>query len=367
MDDLFRSAPRWTHRSFPQRMVLGDGALAGIADEVKGVGIRRALLVTTSRRATSEMGERLVRLLGRTLAATFDRVESHVPIPLVRDASALADEVNADGIVSFGGGSCADLGKAVAFFAEQRQGTPGTEILDRPVLPHVAIPTTWSGAELTAGFGMTDPATRRKQGAGAPTCAPVVVIYDPALALGLDPIVSAGSGMNCLAHGVECAWSTSRTAEAEAIALACISRTVDALPAVVDDPSDPVAVARMMEASALGGRALQNATMGVHHGLSQLLGGRAGVAHGMANGILLEHCVAFNSGDPLLAPVLHRIGQALGDPDDAAGAVRRLRERIGSAGAPVRCGGDGGGRRRRRPDGPGPSDRPREPPSGLRG
>ena len=71
-----------------------------------------------------------------------------------------------DGIVSFGGGSCADLAKAVAFFTEQEAGTPGASFFDRPVVPHVAIPTTYSGAELTSGFGMTDPRTRQKSGAG---------------------------------------------------------------------------------------------------------------------------------------------------------------------------------------------------------
>ena len=45
-----------------------------------------------------------------------------------------------DGIVSFGGGSCADTGKAIAFFAEQAEGVPGTSHVDRPVLPHVVDP-----------------------------------------------------------------------------------------------------------------------------------------------------------------------------------------------------------------------------------
>ena len=64
---------------------------------------------------------------------------------------------------------------------------PGASHLDRPVVPHVSIPTTYSGAELTPFFGMTDPATRKKQGAGGPTSAPVVAIYDPELTLSTPP------------------------------------------------------------------------------------------------------------------------------------------------------------------------------------
>src|SRR5437588_6574540 len=105
--------------------------------------------------------------------------------------------------------------------------------------------------------------------------------------------VSAETGMNCLAHGVECAYSPHRTPEAEAIALACIAGVAAHLPAVVDDPIDPEARAGMLAAAVLGGRCLQNAGMGVHHGLSQLIGGRTGMAHGLANAVLLAHAVRF--------------------------------------------------------------------------
>jgi alcohol dehydrogenase class IV len=327
--DLSGAPSAWTHTSGAQKQVLGARALDQVPDLVKEAGGRRVLLVTTKRRRASEAGEHLVRTLGRVLVATFDEVASHVPVPLVQRAVQVARDESVDSIVSFGGGSCNDLGKAVSFFTEQATGHPATSHLDRPTLPHVAIPTTWSGAELTPFFGMTDPASARKSGAGSPTCAPVAAVYDPACVVGLDPTISAGSGMNCLAHGVECAWSARRTPEAEAVALACIERASVALPAVVDDPFDEEALLRMLEAACLGGRALQNASMGVHHGLAQLLGGRTGIPHGTANALLLTHAIAYNAADPLLAGSLHRIGTALGDPTDPAGAVDRLRERLG--------------------------------------
>ena len=56
---------------------------------------------------------------------------------------------------------------------------PGASHVDRPMIPHVSIPTTYSGAELTPFFGMTDPATKQKQGAGGPTSAPMIAVYDP--------------------------------------------------------------------------------------------------------------------------------------------------------------------------------------------
>src|SRR4051794_2571403 len=319
-------AERWTHTGYPQRIHFGPGTLDTAADVVKEVGGRRVMLVTTRGRLASDDGERLVRRLGRQLASTFDGVESHVPTTAVQAAvrQAMADDV--DLLVSFGGGSCADLGKAVCFFVEQQAGTPGASYADRPALPHVSIPTTYSGAELTAVFGMTDMATHRKTGAGSPTVAPRAAIYDPLVTLDTPPRVSAETGMNALAHGIECAYSPKRTPEAEAIALACIAGVAVHLPAVVDDPIDVEARTGMLAAAALGGRCLQNAGMGVHHGLAQLVGGRTGIAHGVANAVILPHAMRFN-GDAVPAE-LARIGQALGAREDPAGAVEQLLVRL---------------------------------------
>jgi maleylacetate reductase len=266
----------------------------------------------------------------------FDGAQPHVPTSVVEAAVAAARQERIDGIVSFGGGSCADLGKAVCWFLEREAGTPGASYVDRPVVAHVSVPTTYSGAELTPFFGMTDALARRKSGGGGPTIAPIAAVYDPVLTLDTPAQVSAETGMNALAHGVECAYSPARTPEAEAIALACIRTIVAALPDVVDDPFDIDARTRMLQGAMLGGRCLQNAAMGVHHGLAQLVGGRTGMPHGLANALLLSHALRFNT--EAVPDEVARIGEALGDPDDAPGAVDRLRERIGLPANLADCG-----------------------------
>ena len=213
-------AARWTHTSLAQQLVFGAGSLDRLPELLKVLGARKALLVTTAGRLSSPDGERVTTLLSRSLASTFSEVESHVPVPLVQQAVLQARRDGIDVVVSFGGGSCADLGKAVCFFMEQEAGMPGASHVDRPVVPHISIPTTYSGAELTPFFGMTDPATKQKQGAGGPTSAPVIAIYDPDLTSSTPPRVRAETGMNALAHCVEAAYSPHRTPEAEAIALA---------------------------------------------------------------------------------------------------------------------------------------------------
>lgn len=317
----------WVHTGYAQQIHFGAGRVADAAKVLREAGGRRALLVTTQGRLESDEGQQLVRALGRELASTFAGVRSHVPTTAVQSAVQQARRDGVDAVVSFGGGSCADLGKAVCFFTEQEAGTPGTSYLDRPALPHVSIPTTYSGAELTPFFGMTDEALRRKSGAGGPTTAPVAAIYDPELTVGTPPRVSAETGMNALAHGVECAYSPRRTAEAEAVALACVRRVATALPRVVAAPDDLDARTDMLAGAVLGGRCLQNATMGVHHGLAQLVGGRTGLPHGLANAIMLPHAIRFNL--EAVPDELRLVGEALGDPDDPAGAVDRLLTTIG--------------------------------------
>ena len=322
----------WVHTGYAQRIVFGDDAIRQVAEVVKDVGGRRVMLITTGGRLASEAGEELVRRLGRSLSTTYDGVRSHVPTDTVQAALGMARDRDVDCIVSFGGGSCADLAKAVSFFVEQEAGTPGASYIDRPVLPHVSIPTTYSGAELTPFFGMTDEATRRKSGGGGPTTAPLAAIYDPVLTTDTPARVSAETGMNCLAHGVEAAYSPARTPEAEALALGCIERVAAALPLVVDEPDSLPARRIMLEGAVLGGRCLQNATMGVHHGLSQLLGGRTGMPHGLANALLLAPSLRFNA--EAVPKAAARIATALGAgvDGDAAGAVDALRDRLGLPG-----------------------------------
>src|SRR5438477_10175851 len=310
---------RWTHTGLAQQIRFGAGLVDEVAALVREAGGRRILLVTTEGRLASPDGERLVKVLGRELTSTFAGVQSHVPAPAVQAAMQQTRRDGIDAVVSFGGGSCADLAKAVCYFTEREAGTPGATWLDRAALPHVAVPTTYSGAELTPFFGMTDPTTRRKSGGGGPTIAPVAAVYDPDLTLSTPARVSAETGMNALAHCVECAYSPARTPEAEAVALAGIRRIAAALPAVVDDPGDLTARTEMLAGAVLGGRALQNAAMGVHHGLAQLVGGRTGMAHGLANAIVLSHAMRFNA--EAVPDELRRIGEALGEPDDPARAV----------------------------------------------
>jgi maleylacetate reductase len=323
----------WTHTAFAQQIRFGNGIAAEVGKVAELLGRSRVMLVTTQSRRASASGEKIVTALGSRLVATFEGVRSHVPTTAVQAAVKQASAAKVDCIVSFGGGSCADLGKAVCFSVEPQTAT----YFDRPQIAHIAIPSGYSGAELTPFFGMTDEATRQKTGAGGPTSTPAAVLYDPEVTLDLPARVSAETGMNALAHCVEAAWSPTRTAEAEILAFAGAERIHFWLPRVIDKPQDPDARSEMLIGAMLGGRCLQNASMGVHHGLAQLLGGRTGISHGLANALILAHAVRFNAD--AVPEVVWRLAQACGRTDgNAAGAIDELRARVGLPAKLGECG-----------------------------
>jgi maleylacetate reductase len=317
--------PTWTHNGLMQTIRFGAGRVVDLGDAIEQLHGSRALLLGPPQLAEHEVME-TVRSVAPQIVGTFDAAVPHVPVPTVEEAVGMARELDADTVISLGGGSSADLGKAVSHFAP---GTAAvTDDVDREVvLRHLAVPTTYSGAELTPFFGMLDPSLQRKRGVQRLELAPGAVLYDPELTLSLPADVSAQTGMNALAHCVEVAYSPDRTPEAEAIALAGIAKIAAALPAVVESPSDLSAREEMLAGSYLAGRALQNGRMGAHHGIAQLVGARSGIPHGLANAVLLPYVMRFNADT--VAGEMDAIGVALGDRSDPAGAVERLLDRIG--------------------------------------
>ena len=145
----------------------------------------------------------------------------HVPIETAREARTQASRLGADCAVAFGGGSTIGLAKAIAM--ELR-------------LPILAIPTTYSGSEMTAIHGITEAGikrTGRDQGV-----LPRTVIYDPALTVGLPVAVSVTSGCNAIAHAVEALYAQDCNPISSLMAEEGIRALARGLPGVVEVASD---------------------------------------------------------------------------------------------------------------------------------
>jgi maleylacetate reductase len=290
-------------------VLSGPGGLARLPAELDARALRRVMVVTTSRQARESGDPGISLRLGDRLAGVSETATLHVPIERVRAAVADAARVGADAILAFGGGSAMGVAKAVA--------------LERP-MPIVAVPTTYSGSEMTSVWGVTDGSIKRT-GRDA-RVRPCVVLYDPAFTLSLPPRVSAASGMNAIAHAVEAMYASDASPIAAAAADLAIVSLARALPQIAVRPADAEARGLALRGAHAAGVALEHSSMGLHHKICHVLGGSFGLPHAETHAAILPFVVAFNAQ---AAPdAMARVARALG-ASDAAEGIRVLNRTLG--------------------------------------
>jgi maleylacetate reductase len=281
----------------PTVVFLGDGATALVLEQLERLGARRALVLSTSRRA--DAAARVLALLGARGRSVLDIAEEHVPLVIAQQGREEASQRDADVLVAVGGGSTIGLAKAIA--------------LDL-ALPIVALPTTFSGSEMTPVWGITEAGMKRTGRDERVRAA--CVLYDPALSLGLPASVAVPSAMNALAHAVEALYAPEADADLLRIAEEAVRALAFAIPALSLPSPDVPGRERAFEGACLAGACLGRASMGLHHKLCHVLGGTFGLPHALTHAVLLPHVARFNLD---AAPdARERFGRALGTSDGVA-------------------------------------------------
>ena len=266
----------FTVESVQSRVVFGVGCIASLAAEFDLLGARRILVVTT--RGRSALAERAKELLGHRVAAVFDGAAMHVPSAVAGAAREYAAEHRADSILAIGGGSSIGVAKAIAL-------TTGLTI--------IAVPTTYSGSEMTPLWGMTE--NEEKRTGRDAKVQPRTVLYDPELTVGLPREFSAASGMNAMAHCIEALYAPDANPLTSWMAEEGIRSLGAALPAIVRSPDDLDARTRALYGAWLAGASLGAVQMGLHHKLCHTLGGSFGLPHAETHAVLLPYTAEYNS------------------------------------------------------------------------
>lgn len=322
------------------RVQFAHGAIATLAEELALAGIERPLVVTDAGIRAAGIWDKVEAALPAGMAvAVFDAVPPNPTEAAVRAAVAAYQAHDADAVIGLGGGSPLDLAKAVALLATHGGGALApfaviegglARITDRAA-PVIAIPTTsGTGSEVSRGalIVLDD---GRKLSIGSPHLIPRAAICDPDLTLGLPPLLTAGTGMDALAHCVETLCSPRENPVADAIARDGLVRAWRFLPRAVADGADAAARHGMMLASMQGALAFQKG-LGAVHALSHPLGGLPGALHhGTLNAVLLPHVLRFNAS--AIGAVLPVLAEAIGVPGadvtTVADAIAALSRRIG--------------------------------------
>jgi alcohol dehydrogenase class IV len=285
---------------WPGRIVFGVGAVGRLAELVDRLGGRRALVLCGSTVAGGEMLIKVKAGLGDTLAGVFPEVRSHTPIEMVERALALFHACHADIIVTVGGGSAIDAGKAIAVMLATGGDltryaisyAPGGEMERLPLtaraVPHIAVPTTaGSASDVMPTAACRDPHSRRKLLFWDDALTPAATVLDPEMAVHTPPALTAATGMTAMARAIEALYSCKRHPISTGLALHAVRLLRDALPRAIVAPHDLEARAGCQMACTMSGMAAINAMVSVVHAIGHIVGGRHGLQHGVSHAILL--------------------------------------------------------------------------------
>src|SRR3989441_2751081 len=271
----------------PRAIHWGAGSLSQLGSELNRLQVTRVAIVTTrSLVDEKKLLERVRGALGTAEAPATEVIGQHAPMSEVEAAIKHTTEIGVDGIVSFGGGSAIDAAKMIAVRLADRHG------LAYRGLPHVAIPTTLSVAELAGSAGFTD-AAGDKAGMRDVRLLLDSVIYDADLTLATPMHLWLASGIRALDHAVEGFLADGAHPFSDVMALESIRRLFASLPRAKAAPDD-VGIRTENQLAAWFSFTLPGASAsGLSHAMGKQIGARHRIPHGVTSCLLMPHVMRY--------------------------------------------------------------------------
>jgi hypothetical protein len=293
----------WKH---PTEIRFGAGRTSEVPAACRQLGMQRPLLVTDpglTRRPVFRSLMAANRADG-IVTGVFSRISSDPDADSIADGARVFRAEDHDGIISLGGGSALDAGKAIALAAAVGAAriwdfafcptTPPVRIPQGRIPPIIAVPTTaGTGSEVNGAAVITDAKHHAKRSLFHPDLLAGIVIADPALTCGLTPMLTAATGMDALSHNLEALCNPSFSPVLDAVALQGIRYAKDWLPVAFHAPRNIQARVYTMAASIMGAVAFEKG-LGVMHAMAHAVGAHFKIHHGLTVSAVMPYALRFN-------------------------------------------------------------------------
>ncbi|MFO1038837.1 MAG: iron-containing alcohol dehydrogenase [Geminicoccaceae bacterium] len=324
--DLATFSTQW---NYPTTVLFGAGSVRKLAKACEAAGIRRPLVVTDPGLAKLPLAGQVTGILseGGLSPALFSDIKPNPIAANVAAGLAVFREGGHDGVVALGGGSGLDAGKVIAFMAGQTRPMWDFEDIGdwwkradpAGIKPIVAVPTTaGTGSEVGRAGVITDETTHTKKIIFHPAMMPKTAILDPEVTVGLPAKLTAGTGMDALAHCLEAYCAPGFHPMAEGIAIEGIRLVKESLPIAYRNGGDIAARGMMLSASSMGAVAFQKG-LGAIHSLSHPIGAIYDTHHGMTNAVVMPYVLVFNR--PVIEEKMTRLAAWLDLPQPSFRAM----------------------------------------------
>lgn len=279
----------------PSVNLIGKGCLAEAIQPIQSLGAQKAFVVSDKFLTSSGTVKKVTDLLDEVGLAyvLFNDVKPNPTVGNVNAGLEILKREGCDLVITIGGGSPQDCGKAIAILATNGGVTKdyeGVNKTSRKSLPIVAVTTTaGTSAEVTINYVITDEERYVKMIMVDTNSLAAITVNDPELMIGKPAGLTAATGMDALTHAVEAVVAKGAYDITDATALYSIKQVFDYLPKAVKDGNDIEAREQMCYACFLNGIAFSNAGLGNVHAMAHQLGGLYDLPHGVCNAMLLPH------------------------------------------------------------------------------
>lgn len=289
------------HFTIPQDVIFGKGSFERLPEILRKANCKNVFLISDPGLKKVGLVDRAAKIIQNAgLQYTeFLELQPNPTVHNVTEAVKAFKASDAESIIALGGGGPMDVAKATGLLATYGGSVidyVGLEKVSGSVVPMIAIPTTaGTGSEVTASSVITDSETNFKMSIISHYLIPQYALLDPDLIMTLPASIAAACGVDAFIHAMEAYLSKMGNPFTDAMAEKAMEMIGRSIRAFVASRDNEDAACDMMIGSNLAGVAFASALLGNIHAMSHPVSGFFGVAHGVANAILMPTIVEYNA------------------------------------------------------------------------